>query len=85
LDDGLAKLAERVAESKDMDDCARKDLIEHIAVLSEESAKPPEKRKMGPLKASIAYIKGAVAAGAELLELWHTVEHALKMGGIIQG
>ena len=85
LGSGLGKMAEAVAESKDLQDLARKEVLEHLVVVSDEAAKPPEQRKVGPLKTSISAIKSGIGMAAQLVEIWQSVEHGLKAAGIIQG
>jgi hypothetical protein len=46
---GIKEMTEAIASSQDLGDDARKDALEHLAVVSAEAAMPPEMRKMGPL------------------------------------
>lgn len=79
----LGKLTEGIADCSDLNDGTRKEMLEHLAVVSEEAAKPMEKRKMGPLKTSLEAIKSGAAVGTQLLTLFQSAEHALRAAGII--
>jgi len=83
LGEKFGKMTEAIAASADLDDSTRKEVLEHLAVVSTEAAKPVDKRRMGPLKTSLEAIKSGVAVGTQLLTLWQGVEHALKGAGII--
>jgi len=84
LADALRKLTEGVGASADLNDLVRKELLEHLSIVSEEAAKPAQVRKMGPLKTSIEAVKSAVTLGTQLLTLWEGVEHALRAVGVIR-
>jgi hypothetical protein len=58
-------------------------MLENLSVVSEESAKPPEQRKMGPLKSSLVAIKSSIGIAAQLLAVYQGLEHALKAAGVI--
>jgi hypothetical protein len=81
---GVKTLTEAVGASEEIEANAKKDILEHLAVVSEEAAKPLEKRRMGPLSKSMEAIKAGVSVGIQLLPLWHQVEQALRNNGIIQ-
>ena len=83
LAEEVKKMTEGLGSSQDLDDLKRKDMLEHLALVAEEAAKPPEKRKLGPLRASMEALKSGVTVGTQLLTLWQGVEHALKAAGII--
>lgn len=85
LAEGFRKMTEAIGSSQDLDDDARKELLEHLAVVSGEAAMAPEKRKIGPLKTSVEAIKSGIGVATQLLTLWQGVEHALKSAGILQG
>jgi hypothetical protein len=78
----VRKMTEAVASSEELQDDARKEMLEHLAVVSEESAKAPERRKMGPLKSSLAAIKTGIGVAAQLFGIYQGLEHALKAVGI---
>ncbi len=78
----VAKLTEAVAASTELDDGARKEVLEHLAVVTAEAAKPTEQRRMGPLKTSVEAIRSAILVGTQMVTLWQGVEHALKSAGI---
>lgn len=85
LADEIGKMSETVASSKELSDEARKELLEHLSVVSAEAAQPPEKRKMGPLRTSVEAMKSGIAVVAQLVSIWQAVEHALKAAGVIHG
>jgi hypothetical protein len=77
LAQSIKTLAEAVATSAEVTEATRKDLLEHLALVSGEAALPPEKRKNGPLKMSIGALKTGLAGAATLVELWSKIEHLL--------
>jgi hypothetical protein len=79
----IQALAEGLAASAELQADHRKELLEHLAFLSAEVASPPEKRKMGPLKSSIAFLRARIADVTQLASLWSAVEQVLKTMGII--
>ena len=83
LAEALRKLTEAVGASEQMNDEVRKEVLEHLSIVSGEAAKPAGSRKMGPLKTSLEAVKSGVALGTQLLTLWQGVEHALKAAGVI--
>jgi hypothetical protein len=85
--DDLAKsirqLTEAISASTDLDESIRKDMLEHLALVSAEAALPAGKRKMAPLRSSIEVLRSTVSLGTQLVTLWQAVEHALKAVGIL--
>jgi hypothetical protein len=80
--EGFRKMTEAIGSSQDLNDDARKELLEHLVVVSGEAAKPPEKRKMAPLKTSVEAIRSGIGIATQLLTLWEAAERALKSAGI---
>jgi len=76
-------LTEAVGTSEDLNDVVRKELLEHLAIVSEEAAKPVEARKMGPLRTSIEAVKSGITLGTQLSTLWEGVQKTLSAAGII--
>src|SRR5438105_792243 len=62
---------------------SRRELLEHLSLVSTEIALPPEKRKMGPLKSSIAFLREGIADVAKLAAIWPEAEKILKALGIL--
>lgn len=83
LAEAVRKLTEAVGASEQMNDEVRKEVLEHLSIVSGEAVKPAGSRKMGPLKTSLEAVKSGVALGTQLLTLWQGVEHALKAAGVI--
>ena len=81
--DAVRVLAEGLAASGELQEAHRKELLEHLSLISTEVTHPPETRKMGPLKSSIAVLREAVANVAQLAGLWSTVEQILKAMGVL--
>jgi hypothetical protein len=85
--DDLAKsirqLTEAITASPHLNESLRKDLLEHLALISSEAALPVEKRKMGPLRSSVAILRSSMSVATQLVTLWQAVEHALKAAGIL--
>jgi hypothetical protein len=85
LADGFKRVTEAVAASSDLNDEQRKEMLEHLSVVSEETARPPDKRKLGPLKASMGAITSGLSIAAQALTVWQQLEQVLKTAGIIHG
>ena len=76
-------LAEALAGSTELPADRRKELMEHLSLVSEEVARPPEKRKMGLVKSSIAVLQAGLATASTIADLWKPVEHVLKTLGML--
>jgi hypothetical protein len=85
LAEEFRKMTEALGSSQELNDDARKEMLEHLSVVSDESTKPPEQRKMGPLKSSLVALKSGIGVAAQLLGIYQGLEHALKASGIIPG
>jgi hypothetical protein len=83
LAENIKRLTEAIGGAQELSDDTRKEMLEHLSVVSEESAKPPEERKMGPLKSSIAALKSGIPVAAQLFGIYKGLEHALKAAGVI--
>jgi hypothetical protein len=83
LAETIRKLTEAIGATQDLTDDSRKEMLEHLSVLSEESAKPPEQRKMGPVKSSLVALRSGLGVAAQLFSVYQGLEHALKAAGVI--
>jgi hypothetical protein len=79
----VQRLTEAIAVSQELQDAQRKELLEHLSLVATEAAHPPESRKMGPLKSSIAVLQTTLSTATQLAGLWSTAEHALKALGVL--
>ncbi len=79
----VGQLTEAITASPHFNETLRRDLLEHLALVSAEAALPVEKRKMGPLKSSIATLRSGLSVATQLVTLWQAVEQALKAVGIL--
>jgi hypothetical protein len=79
------KMTEALGSSPELNDDSRKEMLEHLSIVSNESAKPAEQRKMGPLKSSLGALKSGIGIAAQLFGIYQGLEHALKASGIIPG
>jgi len=80
LAEALRKLTDAVGASSELEN--KKEMLEYLAHISEQAALPADKRKTGPLKASIEALKTGVTITGQLVALWQQVEHALRAMGI---
>jgi hypothetical protein len=80
LADAVRQLSEAITTSGEL--ANRKELLENLTHVSEQAALPAEKRKLGPLKATVGCLKTGLAVGSQLLPLWLKVEEALRGMGI---
>ncbi len=85
LAEDLKKLIEGISASGELGDSAKKEILEHLAIVSTEAAKPADSRKTAPLKTSIEAIKSGIGVAAQLVALWQAVEAALRGAGVIHG
>ena len=79
----IQRLTEAIAGSTEVQDAARKELLEHVSFVSTEAALPPEKRKMAPLKSSLAFLRETLTTVSQLAALWPPIERVLKATGIL--
>lgn len=73
-----------IRESVEIRDADRKDLLENLALVSEEALSRPDQRKPGLLKSSLGFIATSLATAKELAPLVHELYEKLKAAGIIQ-
>ncbi len=78
----LRELIEGIGASTDLDDNSKKELLEHVSLLSGEVALPAEKRKMGLLKTSITALQSGLVVATQLWTLWQGVAQILKDAGM---
>jgi hypothetical protein len=78
----IREITEAVSGSAEIPNGERKELLEHLALVAGEVALPPENRKSGPLKTSIAALKSGLSIAAQVLTLWHGLEPILRADGI---
>jgi len=72
-----------VASSAEIGDPARKELLEHLSVVSGEAAKPSADRKAGPLRMSFEAVKQRLVSRLSYRLFGKALEHALKTAGIL--
>jgi hypothetical protein len=85
LAEGFRRMTDALGSSQELNDDSRKEMLEHLSVVSGESAKPAEQRKMGPLKSSLVALRSGIGVAAQLFAVYQGLEHALKAAGIIPG
>jgi hypothetical protein len=83
LADSLEKLADALVPLPDLQDSVRKAMVEDVLFIAEQFARPPEERKNGPLKATIATVGEYVKTATQLAGLWTSIKHLLKSHGYI--
>jgi hypothetical protein len=83
LAEAFRKIAEALTTATALNDAYRKELLEHLSVVAEGAALPPEKRKIGPLRTSIAFLREGIADVAQLATLWPPTEELLKRLGVL--
>jgi hypothetical protein len=79
----IQTLAEALAASTELQQDRRKELMEHLSFVSTEVALPPEKRKMGPLRSSIAVLREGLSVVGQLASLWAPAEQILRTLGVL--
>ena len=81
--DIIQKLTSGISNSTAIKDADRKDLLENLALISNEVSSEPDKRKPGLLKASLSFMTVGLAAAIELVPLCHDLHEKLKAAGFI--
>jgi hypothetical protein len=79
----IQALVEAIAASTELQQEQRKELLEHLSRVSNEIALPPEKRKMGPLRSSIAFLREGLSVVGQLANLWAPAEQILRTLGVL--
>ncbi|RJY09770.1 hypothetical protein [Aurantiacibacter aquimixticola] len=75
--DKLADLTNAIMNAPETDDIVKNDLLEQIAVLSEQASASKDERKPGAIKAIFSAIKDGAAAISGVGGAWETVEPLL--------
>lgn len=73
LAEGIKNFTEAVLKSDEIDEDAKEDIIEQLAVISEEAGKSEEQRKQSVLKTLLVAVKDTVSTSAALSALWVNV------------
>jgi len=81
--DVIEKLTDAISKWARIDDAHRKDLLENVAQVSKEASTPPDQRKSGMLKASLAFLTTSLSTAKELAPLVHDLYEKLRAAGII--
>lgn len=80
----IKALTEALANSRDIPDDQRSDLLEHLSFVSREVALPPEQRNPAPLRSSIQTLQKGLTIAGQLAALWQPIEHVLKATGVLK-
>jgi hypothetical protein len=78
LEKNLAAFTEGVRASEELSEKARNEILEQLAVVAAEAAKPKDSRSWGVLKAVVVSISAAVA-NTGLAELWDKIKPMLGL------
>jgi hypothetical protein len=81
--DAIGKLTDAISKWTEIEDAHRKDLLENVAQISKEASTPPDQRRLGVIKASLAFLTAALSTAKELIPLVHDLYEKLKAAGII--
>jgi hypothetical protein len=79
LAEAVRQLTEAI-RSSELDN--KKEMLECLAHVSEQATLSAEKRKAGPLKASMELLRNGIAMSGQLMALCERVEHFLKAMGV---
>lgn len=77
LQDSTRWLAEAIASNEDLQADQKKELLEHLAMVTGEVAAAPTKRKIGPLKTSMAFLQSKLSTVTDLAKLYAGMEKAI--------
>lgn len=80
----IKALAEALA-STDIPNDQRRDLLEHLSVVSYEVTLPPDQRKPATLRLAIQALQKGLMIAGQLAPLWQPIEQILKATGIVKG
>lgn len=79
----LAKqLTEGIESAQEIEIQQKKDLLDHLSVVTSEAAADASSRKMSVLKTSYDYLKSGLSGATNLLKLWNEFEQSLRSAGI---
>ncbi len=85
LAEAFKRITQAIGASSELSDDAKTELLEHVSLVSGEASKPPEARKMGLLRTSIAAITSGLSVATQALAMWQQVQELLIAAGIIHG
>ena len=75
----MAKFTQAVIDSRELNKQSKDEMLELIASLSDELAKPQEQRKAGLLKALLQNIQLTAASTTSLVDAWHKLHPHLTL------
>jgi hypothetical protein len=76
--EAIKHLTEAVVSQTTMPDADKREVVDVLSTLAEESAKQPEQRSTGRLKAAVAWLPTAIAATANLVAIWNKFEPIIR-------
>lgn len=78
LSEQLAELTNAILNAEDADTRAKNELIEQIALVTQQAAAKPEERKPGQIKAVLGAIKEGAETVSSISGAWNTVEPMVR-------
>ncbi len=76
--EAVEELAKLIAQDGAFSDASRKETLESIDLVAEEASRPPEKRRLGAVRAVLAALPGGIAISGGAIEAWDRYGPAIR-------
>ncbi len=76
--EAVEELAKLIAQDGALSDASRKEILESIDLVAEEAGRPPEKRRLGAVRAVLSTLPGAIAISGGAIEAWDRYGPAIR-------
>jgi hypothetical protein len=76
--EAVEELAKLIAQDGAFSDESRREILESIDLVAEEASRPPEKRRLGAVRAVLSALPGAIAISGGAIEAWDRYGPAIR-------
>jgi len=76
--EAIEELARLIAHDEALSDESRKEALEGIDLVAEEASRPPDKRRLGAVRAVLSALPGAIAISGGAIEAWDRYGPAIR-------
>ena len=76
--EAVEELAKLIAQDGAFSDASRREILESIDLVAEEASRPPEKRRLGAVRAVLSALPGAIAISGGAIEAWDRYGPAIR-------
>jgi hypothetical protein len=77
--ESIEAFSKTVAEVDDLTDPVRTEVLENIEFIAESGAQPPDKRRVGVLRAALTMLPDTLALSSRALEAWDKYSGAIRL------